>query len=320
MQFNKDKVLNLLEYLGVRSKSYSHSTSPVDYDPSDPLKYFLNQKSRASYNGPYDDTGIPLFQSQGKLVHFPIFITLYGLGHVELYRTTNNENNLSKSIGVANWLCDYQQNSGVWLTNIKVKKFGLHNPWPSAMGQGLAISMLTRVFQITKNEKYLDKAKKAIQPYQKTYDKGGVAGYIGNLVIYDEYPSSLQCHVLNGFIFALWGLFDISRISGDETARRLYEEGLHTLNKILPMYDTGYWSLYHLAGGIKNPATIPYHRLHVNQLNALYLMTNDSIYKEFADRWQEYLQSRFSALMSLPMKLLWIAANEIISPRALTSV
>lgn len=54
-----DKIFNLLEYTGIRSKSYSHTFSRCIYDPADPLSYYLDQSQRANYTGPVDSQGIP---------------------------------------------------------------------------------------------------------------------------------------------------------------------------------------------------------------------------------------------------------------------
>jgi heparosan-N-sulfate-glucuronate 5-epimerase len=34
-----------------------------------------------------------------------------------------------------------------------------------------------------------------------------------------------------------------------------------------------------------------YHRLHIEQLKALYEMTGDDIFKNYSDQWQGYLKS-----------------------------
>ena len=308
-----DKIYNLLEYVGIRSKSYSHSISAVAYQPDDPLPYYLNQSARASYGGPFDSSGIPLMHMRQGPAYFPIFIGLYGLGQFEIYRQTSGADSFVKAESVATWFCNNQTDQGTWLTHSPVRKFGLTHPWPSAMGQGLAISCLTRIYKITGREQYLARAIKALNPYRIGFDNGGVAYSESGDIFYDEYPSGKGCHVLNGFIFALWGLYDLYRICNNPKAKSLYNNGLNTLIKFLPQYDTGYWSLYHIANGLKNPASIPYHRLHINQLQAMYLISENKIFKQYALLWERYLNSRFNALQSLPAKLRWIVANEVLA-------
>jgi len=67
----------------------------------------------------------------------------------------------------------------------------------------------------------------------------------------------------------------------------------------------GYWSLYHIGDGMKNPATIPYHKLHIEQLKAMYDITGQKIFQEYADKWSGYLDNRLNALRTLPQKIGW---------------
>jgi len=115
--------------------------------------------------------------------------------------------------------------------------------------------------------------------------------------------------VLNGFIYALWGLRDLAQ-QGNADAARLWESGSRTLIAWLPRYDLGYWSLYHVPEVPRNPATVAYHRLHINQLDVMYELTSLLIFKEYADRWRGYLSSRLNALRSLPSKLMWVLTGK----------
>ncbi|MGH8016669.1 MAG: D-glucuronyl C5-epimerase family protein, partial [Candidatus Zixiibacteriota bacterium] len=114
---------------------------------------------------------------------------------------------------------------------------------------------------------------------------------------------------LNGFIYSSWGLLDLIRYNDNALAKELWEEGLKTMASWLPQYDMGYWSLYHIGDGIKNPATIPYHKLHIEQMKVMYDITGQKIFKEYADRWTSYLNSPFGALRTLPQKILWNLAR-----------
>lgn len=136
-----------------------------------------------------------------------------------------------------------------------------------------------------------------------------MANYEESYIFYEEYPSHYKYHVLNGFIFALWGLYDFYRLDGSQEAKNLFDAGLNTLIHFLPEFDIGYWSLYHIGQGLKNPATIPYHRLHVNQLEAMYQLSGAAIFKKYHDLWQKYSEKRLNALKSLPLKLAWVITN-----------
>lgn len=305
MAILKNKLYNLLEYAGIRSRSYSHSPAPKSYDPDDLLPYYLDQTRRAYYTGPFDSQGIPLYNFKGRLEYFPMFIGMYALGHLELYRRSGSDRNISIFKKMVDWFVTNQDEKGAWLTKISVKKFGLFKPWPSAITQGLAISCLVRAFNVIGDERYIDSAIKALKPYQKNVAEGGVTSIDEGHVFYEEYPSKGCYHVLNGSIFALWGLYDLIRLNGNAEAKLLYDEGLPTLVEWLPRFDIGYWSLYHISKGIKNPATIPYHRLHINQLDVMYCISGYDIFKKYHQLWNICLQKPINALRTLPAKVLW---------------
>jgi len=309
----KEKLDNLLEYIGIRSKSYYHSEPRISYDPDEPLVYYLDQTLRAAYPGPYDSDGIPLYVSKGTTDYLPVLICAWALGHLEIFRQKTMGNNRSNFLKAADWLLSHQDTEGVWLTDFPMKKFGLLKPFPSAMVQGLGISCLTRAFLVTNNEVYLESAVRALAPYRKDVGEGGVASYEGGFVFYEEFPSIPYHHVLNGFVFALWGLHDLVRVMNNRDAEELYSEGLKTLIKWLPRYDIGYWSLYHIGEGPKNPATVPYHRLHIVQLKVMHDLTGRQIFKEYQLQWSEYLRKPFSALRTLPAKVLWYLAQRPVS-------
>ena len=87
-------------------------------------------------------------------------------------------------------------------------------------------------------------------------------------------------------IFAICGLYDFVRVFPDnKTAVNLYHNGINTSEKILPEYDLGFWSKYNLCDAewypAIDPATIGYQRLHINQLDMLFKLTNKSIFKNY---------------------------------------
>jgi len=301
-----ENLFNLLEYFGVRSESYYHSCPAVSYDPDDPLAYYLDQSQRAQYQGPFDDSGVPLYPYGDQLVYLPVHIIPYALGQLEIHRQSGEERGLENFKNCVDWLDESQLADGAWLMPIPSRRFGLNGPWRSAMVQGLGISCLVRAAQVFDEGCYLDSATKALGLYRLEVEHGGVASHQPDGVFYEEYPCEPACHVLNGFLFALWGLFDLMRLDSTSEATSLWEDGLVTLEKWLPRYDIGYWSLYHIPAPPRNPATIPYHRLHINQLKVMFELTQRQIFREYATKWQAYLDSHFNALRTLPAKLNWL--------------
>ena len=76
-----------------------------------------------------------------------------------------------------------------WYTDLLVPKFGLTRPWPSAMGQGEAISVLLRAHKLTGEARYAEIAAAALEPMVVDVDDGGVARRLdGHLVLEETRP------------------------------------------------------------------------------------------------------------------------------------
>lgn len=299
-----EQIANLSEYFGIRSRHYYHAHTPSTYDPADPLAYYVDETGRAAYDGPFDSNGLPLYVDSGSPVYLPVFLCFWGLGHFEIYRRNKNEDSLARFLKIANWLVANQNRDGIWLNPLPNRKFGLLKPYPSAMVQGLAISCLCRAGKLTNDRKYIDSAIASLAAFGKNIRSGGAASISGDRVFYEEYPSDACPHVLNGFIYAMWGLWDLARDGNAEAAKR-YQDGFRTFVEWLPKYDMGYWSRYHISNGPDNPATLHYHRLHCDQLSVMYQISGDESVRVFRDRWLGYLNNRWNPLRTLPKKLRW---------------
>jgi hypothetical protein len=299
------KSMNFLEYFGFRSKSYHHSEALANYDENDPLGYYLDHSPRAHFEGELDPDGLPIYNHKGKKLTLPVISMLYALGNIEEYRKTKNELYKQNFLKIAHWLVKSQDENGGWKSGNTMSKFGLNQSFYSAMIQGMAISTLVRAALVTGQNSFIDHAAEALRLFEIDVKEGGVSREIDGYVFYEEYPSAKKYHVLNGFFYAIWGLLDLVRYNNDATARQLWEEGLKTIVNWLPKYDMGYWSLYHIGDGMTNPATIPYHKLQIEQLKTMYDITGQKIFKEHADKWNGYLNNRFKALRTLPQKICW---------------
>jgi hypothetical protein len=301
----REQLANIMEYFGVRSSNYYHSARERSEDLDDPLVYYLDQRRRAEYDGPFDERGVPIYVQGDIRGHLPVHACFYALGHLELLRKTDHQEHRRAFLAVAHWLLRTQTEHGTWLSPFPMPRFNLGANHPSAMSQGLGISVLVRAHRLTGGEEYLRAALAALPVFDEAVTDGGVACHDGDLVFYEEYPSEPCSHVLNGFIYALWGLYDLARLDDNAAAWRLWETGVRTLVTALPRYDTGYWSLYHLSGGRTNPAAVHYHRLHVAQLDIMHQLTGDETFRIYRDKWQRYLNRPMCALRTLPAKIRW---------------
>ena len=218
----------------------------------------------------------------GEEIFFTIGIFQYGLAAYDLYLKTGDQQYLNKLRACADWAAENQQNDGGWAT------FAHECPEQpySSMAQGEGISMLIRAHLVTKDEKYLEAARKAKVFMLKPLNEGGTTDYRGADVYLYDY--TFRPLVLNGWIFSLWGLYDYHKYTSDAQAGAVLTATLETLKKKLPEFDIGYWSMYEDGKRICSPF---YHDLHIAQLSVMYDLFGDEIYKEFAEKWDGYRRS-----------------------------
>jgi hypothetical protein len=165
------------------------------------------------------------------------------------------------------------------------------------MTQGAAVSCFVRAFVLTGNELFLKIAHEASKPLMIEIKHGGVAYVDKNGIWLEETPSPFSpSHVLNGFIYAIEGLFDLFCISEDSKIFNILEETILTLKKNIKKYDSGYWSFYQLNPALLAP--LRYHMLHVQQLSFLYKVTEEDIFREYAVRFNTYMRSQKNCLIS----------------------
>ena len=119
-------------------------------------------------------------------------------------------------------------------------------------------------------------------------EKGGCTEYLGeNQIVLCEYTHLPV--VLNGWIFAWFGLYDFVKAMGEDSDTKYsetLEKSLNTLEAMLPSFSCSYWSLYDVKGKMASPF---YHRLHIAQMQAMYILTGHDIFDLYAKKWNTYL-------------------------------
>lgn len=215
----------------------------------------------------------------GKTTYFPVAIFQYGLGAYDLYLQTNDNKYLRKFMQCVDWAHEHQDELGRWNN---FSHYSPKNPY-GAMAQGEGASLLIRAYVQTVDKKYLDAAKRAIDFMLLPLAKGGTTKYKGDDAYLMEY--TFLGMVLNGSIFAWWGLYDFVIATNDEAIyKQALQRTLGTIVKVLPKFRLSYWSLYSLDGLIASPF---YHKLHIAQMQAMYLLTKEQIFNDYAIRWEK---------------------------------
>lgn len=136
------------------------------------------------------------------------------------------------------------------------------------MTQGEGISVLVRAYMLTQDPVYLEAARRALGPMQKPLKDGGTCRVVPEGFLLEEVPADDYKAILNGWVFALFGLYDYLLVEDSSEVRQMLKKSLGALVAYLPSYSAGYWSYYDLSGHLASPF---YHRLHIAQLEALSL-------------------------------------------------
>jgi heparosan-N-sulfate-glucuronate 5-epimerase len=291
----------LSAYLGPGSSqlAFWHETPEVNpLARSDRLgEYYMTLRQKADYGGPYDSQGIPMLDYRGVIgrQYNPIAIAQWGLANYNRFLETHEQTHRRKVLRAGDWLCqNLEQNAhGVWVWNHQFDweyREILKAPWFSGLAQGQGVSLLLRVHAMTAEPAYLSAAECAFVSLTRLIDDGGVLfeDDDANLWI-EEYLVSPPTHILNGFIWALWGVFDCWLARKETTARNVFDRGAATLSRNLDKYDTGYWSLYEQSGTRLQMLASPfYHQLHTVQLRVMAKLTGNPQFEEVAQRWEGY--------------------------------
>lgn len=283
------------------------------WDPATLGPYYMDFSRKADHQGPFDPNGVPLLDYGGRigLQHNPIAIAQYGLGNLDGYLLHAEEARLTRAAAAADWLVDNLRKNRaghpVWLHEFDWNYASpLIAPWYSGLAQGQGLSLLVRMHEATGEDAYLACASDAFVSMTKTVDAGGVLYRSGNDVWIEEYVVDPPTHILNGWIWASWGLHDFYLATGDGIAGDLFDATVETLVRHLGEYDTGYWSLYEVSPRrLKMVASPFYHRLHIVQLRVLHRLTGIEIFADVAERWDAYSSRLFNRNRAVAEKVLF---------------
>ncbi|KAK4298907.1 hypothetical protein Pmani_028777 [Petrolisthes manimaculis] len=238
------------------------------------------------------------------------WVRVQGEGEVSSV-TLSSAEHLQHFYDAADWLLRHQDHRGGWSIPVPRKVIGgvleLEAGWYSAMAQGQAMSLLVRAAHLSGRPQYLAAASRATALFHTNSTQGGVRTFFpGGMVWYEEYPTTPSLFVLNGFIYSLLGLYDLkeytkdnnsSSSSGQDTiADRLFREGMRSLKTLLPLFDTGWGSLYdlrHFTTHVPpNRARWDYHTTHITQLLLLSSLDPDPVLSSTAERWKDYMNGK----------------------------
>jgi heparosan-N-sulfate-glucuronate 5-epimerase len=289
---------------GASQLSFWHERPTLNEKAFDKVgnQYYMTFRQKAAYAGPADEQGIPLLDYRGALgkQYNPIAIAQYGLGCFNRFKDTGDPVWAGRMATVAKWLVTHLEvNAGgcsVWMHHFDWEYFRiLKGPWYSGLAQGQGISLLLRAFEVTGDASFLQAATQAFHALTVPIAEGGtlLIDQQGDWWI-EEYITEPATHILNGFMWALWGVYDYRKSTGSDQADELWRRSVETLSKHMAQFDCGFWSTYDLAPTwARNPASPFYHQLHLVQLEVMYRLTGQEVFLRTLTRWRRYNDSIF---------------------------
>ncbi len=267
-------------------KSYHHQPQNLGkvFEPNKLSGYFNDLTGKILWTGEVDAQGVPVNTlSDGRKFQFPISITQKALGHWDRWLMKKDDKDKQQFLILCNWLLEHQDESGGWDTWQSF--LGPRHSKYSAMTQGQGLSVLSRALQLTNDSRFREAAEKAFDLFLIGAEEDGVTSFKGDAVFLEEAPSQPRNTVLNGWIFALFGLYDYNLAIDQARAGDLFECSIDTLAQYLAGYDSGYWSYYDSQ---KHISSHFYHSLHISQLEALSLISENPIFEEYHLRWTDF--------------------------------
>jgi heparosan-N-sulfate-glucuronate 5-epimerase len=259
------------------------------------------------YGGDFDQNGVPYCVFQEVKRYLPINIAQYGFMLHADYLSSKNEIifcRLKNCVEKLVELATITPERCVWWHEFDNGKYTIPAPWASAMAQGEVISLFLRYYQLTQEEEYLNLSLKAFHFLKHDVSNKGVRRYDeNNYLWFEEYPSTPPSYVLNGFIYTLFGLYDLFRVTSDPGVKEDIDACIETLKTNLHRFDAGYWSYYDLY---KKELVRYYYQknVHVPQLEVLYLLTKESVFLKYKMKWERTVNPFNYALVQLMYRIL----------------
>jgi len=242
-----------------------------------------------------DSTGLRIVNMGpgGSRVDHPVAYAQYGISALLEYQKTGEQIWLDRALRHAQRLEQMRtERDGAWyfpyLFDWTYPGATIHAPWWSAMAQGEALSLFVRLYEQTGDENWrsavdhtwlsLKQPRSAAEPWATMTDQ--------ELLVFEEYAGdAAPLKVLNGHLFALFGVYDYWRLTGDAEAVAYLDGAATTTLAVMPKIGVANGISYYCWQDAcrksvwQNPT---YHVIHSWQLDTLARLTGDARFSQWA--------------------------------------
>lgn len=242
---------------------------------------------------PHDSHGVRMYPVHGELHDHPVAQAQYGLLLVDSYRLTGRVEYLSRARRQAQRLVDRRvAHRGGWFYpydyehRMHLRYETLAAGWFSMMAQGQALSLFSRLAQVTGDAEWHAAAKATFASFLVPPVGGRPWGVyvVDGLLWLEEYANPRRVtgdRTYNGHNFSAYGLWDYWMLTRDEKAKLLLLGALTTSRDVYAQVrDPGWRSRYCLSHGTD---AVFYHNVHVGQFIQLHALTADPFFARLAD-------------------------------------
>ncbi len=258
---------------GLLGKDYFHQQQSLGRYFIDGKSYYNDMRGKANWKGDVV-SGVPSIRvsGQGNPIPFPITILQYGLGCFDKYQQTQEPHFCVEVGKVLTWI-ETNLNPRGYLRNFFefMEPGENHLSDNSAMAQGEALSLICRAYQNGIGPLSLSSlnslARRIADNMLEPVTDEGTALYLGEKAFLCEVCRPDNYVVLNGWIFALFGLYDFLQVFGEDRHQKFFDASVRTLDFHLRDYiRPDGWTIYDNKGRLCSPY---YHALHVSLLDAV---------------------------------------------------
>jgi hypothetical protein len=249
-------------------------------------------------SGVHDSHGVRMLRVNGVLYNYPGAAATYGLRNINTYRVTGDTFYLRRAEAQAQRLIDIhvQAAAGAVAAWYYPNRYArdrhdqkgelIEPPWYSAMAQGLALSLFSRLSEFTGLRKWRTAADHTLAsflrpgpcvgPYTVNVDP---AGYYW--LQEWPWPHMAPDNTLNGHCFSAFGLYDYYHLTGDPNALALLRGALTTVEHYFPAFRNPGWISHYCLD--HQACNAKYHQIHVGLMLQIYTFTQDLKFARFAD-------------------------------------
>ena len=268
--------------------------------------YFIDYREKLNYTleNSHGIIVLPYHQTIGQQIN-PEAAFQYALGLHDQFYLTHDERYLQKFWHYADYFVANQTQDGLW--NYEFDWFAAKAPWHSALAQARGASVMLRAWLQSNNSIYLIAAKNALKNFTLPTAEGGFLHIFtrANCPYFEEYPA-MPTGVINGFMAALMSIWELHYWLREQWLEDLWQQGINSLQAMLPHYSNGWWSLYDLdnQSPLKNVNSPRYHLLEIHYLQILSVLSGSpELAAECHKRKNQYNKFLFR-LSALGLKLL----------------